>query len=137
MPESLKRLPTLKLKLVTATEFSDVLNYFFDHFGENEEFMGLGKADRHPLLEEVLAHSARAVLQTSLIVMKNVFIIHVPGYHFVHGAFQVNGNLANFFYFEDIDTGMMAMTPSPTSNETRFIRFSCQQLGKPPRSQSN
>src|SRR5438105_2776274 len=39
-------LATLKDKLATATNFSEVMVYFFDHFGEEAEFMALGETGR-------------------------------------------------------------------------------------------
>lgn len=135
--DPVKQLPALKVKLVTAKNFLDVFNYFFDHFGENEDFMGLGEPKPHPLLEEVLVHTARQVIQSPVIIVRNAFFIHLPEQHFIHGACLFNAHLANFFYFEDIDTGMLALAPSPLGKETQIARFSCQQLGKPRKPANN
>jgi hypothetical protein len=132
MEQPLTLLPTLKMKLITAKDFGEVFDFFFDYFGENEHFMKLGHAGRHELLEQVLVHSAKQVLRSNVIVMKNAFVILLPEQQFVHGAGQFNDYLANFFYFEDIDAGMLALAHMPFTDETQLIRFSCQQLGQTP-----
>lgn len=137
MKQPLKQLPTLKMKLITATEFNDVFNYFFDYFGENEHFLKLGEPTRHELLEKVLAHSVKSILGTDLVVIRNGFFIHLPGQRFIHGGCNLNGYIANFFYFDDIDSGMLVLASPPYEQETKFVRFSLQMLGQPSRTQSN
>ena len=59
------RLATLKDKLASATNFSDVMVYFFDHFGEDPDFMGLGETGHVPFLETVLAEVAKQLYKDS------------------------------------------------------------------------
>lgn len=124
--DSLKLLSTLKMKMVQANDFGKVMDYFFDHFGENDQFMRLGEPTRHELLEQVLAATAKQTLRTSKVQITNGFFIHLPEQQFLHGACQLNGRLSNFFYFEDIDSGMVAIVTEPTKSETQIARFSCQ-----------
>lgn len=46
----LTRLATLKTQLLEATEFLPVFDYFMTHFGENAQFMGLGRRTRDAML---------------------------------------------------------------------------------------
>jgi hypothetical protein len=130
--QSLKKLPTLKMKLISATDFGEVFDYFFDHFGENEEFMNLGESTRNSLLEQALVQAASKMLNTTVIAIPKAFYISIPDYQFIHGAGQMNDALINFFYFEDIDSGMMAMASEKFGDETKLARFSCYILGEKP-----
>jgi hypothetical protein len=123
MSDNLHMLPLLKQKLVQATEFNKVFHYFFDHFGENREFMSLGQQVRHEELEALIPRIAGEILGTKVILMK-LMLIHLPKQQFVHGTAVFNGRMASFFYFEDSKVGMMAVLgPSPNA-ETKFSRFS-------------
>ncbi|MBI3959277.1 MAG: hypothetical protein HY328_10755 [Chloroflexi bacterium] len=129
--QALRRLPALKLKMATGTDFSAIYHFFFEHFGENPAFMTMGEQTRHPLLEQTLAHIARSVFKTDLSLPSHVRLIHLPDQHFIHGTCLFPKLLATFFYFEDLDAGMAAFVSSSFSGETEVARFSVKQLGKP------
>jgi hypothetical protein len=123
MSNNLHMLPLLKKKLVQATEFNKVFHYFFDHFGENREFMALGEAYQSREFESLIGHIAGQLLGTRVVLMQ-LLLIHLPKQQFVHGTAQINGRLASFFYFEDIKVGMMALLGPHPDAETKFTRFS-------------
>jgi hypothetical protein len=130
MHKSIKRLEELKVKLVTATDFFEVFNYFFDHFGENEDFMDRGVRKHNDYIQQVLVASAQQVLKTSKVVTHHPLMIYVKEQRFYHGAIWFNQILANFFYFEDINAGLMALAQVTGSSETAVIRFSLDEIGK-------
>ena len=123
MSNNLHMLPLLKKKLVQATEFNLVFHYFFDHFGENREFMSLGQEVHNRELESIISRIAGELLGTQVLLMK-LMLIRVPKQQFVHGTGIFNGRLATFFYFEDINVGMMALLGPHPDAETKFTRFS-------------
>ncbi len=126
----LRHLQALKLKMGTATDFSEVYNYFFDHLGENPAFLDIGQPTRHEVLEQVLANIAGKILKTRRVAIQRALFIHLPEHGFIHGTCHLNNNhIATFFYFEDIDAGMMATSPMPPTGETQIARFSCHRLG--------
>jgi len=129
--QALRRLPALKLKMATGTDFSAIYNFFFEHFGENVVFMKMGEQTRHPLLEQTLAHIARSMFKADISLPSQVRLIHLPDQHFIHGTCLFPKLLATFFYFEDLDAGMAAFASSAFSGETKIARFSVKQPGKP------
>ena len=132
--EPLPHLAILKMKLVNEDDFHAIYSYFFDHLGENDAFMRMGKQKRNKRLEQVLAVAAQEALMTERAVMQNMFFIYLRGHRFTHGAAQINGYLASYIYFADIDVGMLALSPFPGSREeSKFVRFSMHELGGKPK----
>src|ERR671932_627323 len=101
MALDLRKLTTLKMKLGQEKELADVMNYFFDHFGESQDFIELSEPARHEMLEAILAQTVGPLtgIKTK-VVLRNFLLLHVPQYQFYHGAFMINGKLANVIYFD-------------------------------------
>jgi len=126
----LELLAVLKDKLVHATQFTDVINYFFDHFGEDTEFIDLGEQTRHAFLESVLAEVGYQMFGSRVAVM-DLLLTRVPGRYFIHGGGILNGRVATVLYFEDIAVGLIAVA-SASSAETKLARFTGKPLMPPP-----
>lgn len=137
MKKSIRKLSELKVKLVTTRDFHATFNYFFDHFGENHDFMGTGTPKYNERLQQVLATCAQPILKQSVIKMVNIKMIYVEEQKFYHGAAMINHMMANFFYFEDIDSGLIALAPSSLQGETIIVRFSLQMLDEKPEPSKN
>ncbi|MCS6859692.1 MAG: hypothetical protein NZT92_05160 [Abditibacteriales bacterium] len=120
-------LETLKKKLVTADDFMDVLRYFFDHFGENPDFIALGKPTRSETLEAVLQYTGSRMLGKPVKV-HNLLLIRLPEHGFIHGGFTADGKMGNVFYFEDIQMGLMSVVTSVVSGETKMARITLQAV---------
>jgi hypothetical protein len=123
----LSPLATLKERLVTAEKFSDVMDYFFDHFGENPAFIALGERIEEPFLESVLLQIGGQIFPGKVTV-GHLILTRLPEHQFIHGGFTVNGHLANLLYFEDIQVGLMAVVMPPPSMETKLVRFTGRRL---------
>jgi hypothetical protein len=120
-------LATLKERLTTATQFSDVLDYFLTHFGENPEFIKLGERTRDSFLEAVL-EQVGAQLLGHPVKPRNLLLTRLPEHMFVHGTATLEGNLTTALYFEDIHTGLLAVLWSASPSETKLVRFSGRPL---------
>jgi hypothetical protein len=129
---NLALLATLKDKLVHAKNFGDVMNYFFDHFGEDPDFIALGNRADDPFLEAVFEQVGEQIFGGRVRV-GNLLLTHLPEHQFIHGGFLLNDRLANVIYFEDIHMGLMAVVWSVVPAETKMVRFSGRPL--PPRGQ--
>ncbi len=123
-------LATLKDKLATATNFSEVMVYFFDHFGEDVAFMGLGETGRVPFLESILAEVGKQLFKDSgLATLAIEFrLVRLVEQQFVHGAVTMGGRPANVIYFEDTHIGLLTVIWSLQPPETKYIRFSGRQM---------
>ncbi len=115
-------LATLKDKLIHAQNFTQVWEYFFDHFGEDPAFIALGDRARHPFLEVVLEQVGRQLFAQPVTVA-NLLLTHLPEQQFLHGGCTLNGKLANVIYFEDIHMGLLAVVMSLAPTDTKMVRF--------------
>ncbi len=117
----LNRLKELKDKLMVAEEIGDIWDFFFDHFGENPEFMALGKRRKSPLLHGILVK-----LGTELFGPKGKLtalqLVVLRSQRFAHGSCFLGGLPATVLYFADIGLGSAAVT-DPATGRTHFIRF--------------
>jgi hypothetical protein len=137
MKETYRKLTELKMRLISATDFYAVFNYFFDHFGENEEFIDKSIPRHNSKLQHVLIASVEPVLQQRTILARKVMMFYVPHEKFYHGAAIFNGVLTNFFYFQEIDAGLIALSLDAMTGKTVIIRFSFQMVGEPPKASRN
>lgn len=121
--KNLKKLSILKDMLVAAKDFRDPWNYFFDHFGDDPEFIRkVGRRAKEKGLIKVIAQVGRELFKKSTIAVSNLFLTEIPKYHFVHGSCFVEGRIATLMFFEDIDMGLIAV--SMGGDLTMFARFS-------------
>lgn len=118
----LSLLDTLKDKLVHAEKFSDVLNYFFDHFGDDPAFIALGERTTDAFIEAVLQMVGKQLFGGN-VRLTNVLLTRLPEKQFLHGACTINGQLGNIFYFDDIQVGLLSVVMLLPSNETKMVRF--------------
>jgi hypothetical protein len=126
----LSLLTTLKDKIAGATDFTDVWNYFFDHFGEDREFIDAGERTEHPFLTALIAQIGEELFGRKVAVV-DVLLINVPSHSFYHGGFMIGGRVGNVLYFDDVQTGLLAVLMSSASNETKFVRFSGRRMPRP------
>ena len=132
---NLDKLNSLRLKLIAESDFSKIMDYFFDHFGENAEFHMLGRPlndPKHPIMESVPT-TAGALLANTGAKLKSVGIheiraISLPEHKLIHGSVTMQGHVLVFFYFEDLDVGMICqITDSPP---TGIARLTCRREKK-------
>ncbi len=140
-PQKAKRPPpgfkhhiaALKLKMISATDFSEILSYFFDHLGEDKGFLNLGRGQNNTYLKQILLLAARKALNIEEIKTSELQMIHLAEFKFIHGGGFFNQYLGTYFYFEDIDAGLLALAHFPPTGRTEIVRFSCQVLDSKPK----
>src|SRR5262245_65306952 len=115
-------LTTLKEKLASASDFTEVWSYFFTHFGEDGEFIQQGERAEHPFLEALLVQLGAESFGRK-IAISNLLLTHLPAHCFIHGGFTIEGRLGNVIYFDDIQTGLIAVIMSHAPSETKMVRF--------------
>jgi hypothetical protein len=129
----LEKLDELKKQIAEATDFMKPFVYFMDHFGDSEEFIDFGDRVSHPKLEAMLALCAANLVGKDLIGheaprVSDFLIVQVHDSPFLHGACRVNGKVANFIYFDDVQLGLMAVLPTRLGGETLIQRFTARDL---------
>lgn len=124
----LNGLDTLKDKLVTAKDFTDPWEYFFDHFGDNPDFLKLGDKVSEPMLSAIVAKIGQQLFGEKAVTSEPL-LVEIPERHFIHGSCFIQGNLTVIVFFSDIDMGLLAvMNPVPDGPETLLVRFSSYQM---------
>ena len=122
----LKKLEDLKKKVQAEEDFEAIWKFFFDHFGDNEEFMKLGARadeDMHLFLEPILESICKQLVNRD--VMAAQFILtELPDQKFYHGPCLTDAGVAVVFYFDDLKMGMFSLTPGLGSGLVHYGRFS-------------
>lgn len=115
----LKKLDELQERLTTAERFADVMDFFFDEFGENPEFTALGKRAKSPFMNAVVQRLAEEFLGPGTRVTGKNFVL-LKKQRFLHGSTRFNGHMVVLFYFKKIDMGLLCCQ---VGGESRFARF--------------
>jgi hypothetical protein len=122
----LRKLEDLKEKMQVEEDFGTIWKFFFDHFGENPEFMTMGgRADEsmRQFLEPILESICKELVNRE--VMTAEFILtEIPDQKFYHGPCLTDAGIAVVFYFEDLNMGMFSLTPGLGSGLVHYGRFS-------------
>ncbi len=123
----LVKLDILRLMMSTETDLQTIFEYFLDHFGENEEFISLGKPltdQHHPLLSVIHTVAqeifAKYKMKANPLRLEHLLLIHVPDHKLIHGGMLLQGHMANVLYFEDLKVGLMVVV----MKQNEFARFS-------------
>ena len=124
----LSLLETLRYKIATAKVFADVFEYFFDHFGEDMEFLDLGESADDDLLLNLLGQVGGVIFKTDKVRLDGLRLVRIADYHFIHGGMTMNGAIANVIYCDDIQQGILAVHRPRVSPPTQFVRFSAEML---------
>ena len=100
----------LRERLLPPSDYETAFHYFLEEFGGDAKFIALGEVEEAPNLVAVLGHLATTALGKPVTV-KQPRISRVPGVGFLHGSAAVEGRAAVFFYFEAVNTGLLAIIP--------------------------
>jgi hypothetical protein len=126
---NLNLLEELKQKLSPAKNLSSVWSFYLDNFADYQEFTDLGEPTENPLVEAAVTQICQQMYGREIAV-RDLLLIRLADYQFVHGPFLVGGRMGAFIYFEDKQMGLVAVAEVPPSQEVKYSRFSCQIMGK-------
>ena len=114
-------LGVLQQKLQHATDYELALAYFLEEFAGDAKFIQQCEPDATPHLMAVLSHvAAKALGKPASLDQFRAFGLPQTGFY--HGNAAVAGRVLLFFYFESVDTGLMALIPGVTGG-TEVARF--------------
>lgn len=122
---NIKRLRELKLKLNNESELSDIWEFYMDYFSDHQEFINLGQLTQHPVLEKIVPTITKNICNQP---PRNLFLIAIPEYEFVHGGFFVGSRPSGLIYFEENFKGMLAISGVEPSNIVKYSRFTGKML---------
>ena len=97
-------------KLQHPTDYEKGLHYFLEEFAGDIGFMEQSLPEAAPHLLAVLTHIAGKALGQAA-PLEHARLLHLAQLRFFHGNAAVAGRVLLFFYFEEADTGLLALIP--------------------------
>jgi hypothetical protein len=126
MKRYIERLSTLKEMVQTEGDFGKTFDYFFDHLAADPEFTAVGKKTKHTVLKQLMDSLGRRLFGEDAKV-SSMIVVRLRRERFYHGSCLLDGRLAAFFLFEDIDRGMAGVTMS-LAGGMHYVRFSAARI---------
>jgi hypothetical protein len=119
----------LRQALVSESDFHKIQDYFLTLTETNIQAID-GNLGKNKILKEVIQFILGGVIGVSKPTLVNLMMVEVRQRNFWHGSGFVNGNIFTFFYFADLDKGLI--TYSKSTGENLLIRLSAKTVAKKP-----
>ncbi len=100
----------LQQKLEHATDYELALTYFLEEFAGDARFIEQCQPEEALHLKATLTHVAGQALGKPA-ALEQFHGFHLPQFGFTHGSAAVAGRVLLFFYFDAVNTGIMALIP--------------------------
>lgn len=121
----------LKYRLQTASSHAGVMRYFFKYFGDRPELIQKSEPHHDELLEKVLMITLQFTLNQPNPTLREPRFMRVPSEKMVHGGFQLpDGSVGSFFYFEDIDLGLVGVSGGALGPQLVTARFKVKMVSR-------
>lgn len=118
-----EKLEQLKGILCKTEDLSESSRFFLDNFGNNPDFMQHGKSVKHDRIKSIMkATCADLFGKQSKVTTLNIFSFKKENFH--HGLCHMDGRLAVFFYFDEIEMGLITIMMGPVFGQCSYVRFS-------------
>jgi hypothetical protein len=114
-------LSVLRERLLHSTAYETAMTYFLEEFAGDESFVKSSDVEKMPHLVAVL----RGVVAKALgdeVELDGTLVSYLRAHKFVHGNSRASGRIVIFFYFEEIDTGILMLIPG-VRGEAEIARF--------------
>ena len=119
----------LRQALVSESDFHKIQDYFLTLTETNLQAID-GKLGKNKSLKEIIQFILGEVVGVSRPTLVNLMMVEVRQRNFWHGSGFLNGNIFTFFYFADLDKGLI--TYSKFSGENLLIRLSNKTVMEKP-----
>jgi hypothetical protein len=117
----IEKLLQLKQKLQQEKDLSKIWLYYMDEFGDRPEFVDLGEAVQNDFLLTVIAQVCQQIFGKPTNI-DGILTIYLKEYQFFHAPFMANDHIGGVIFFEDINTGLIAVS-SAGSKLAKYSRF--------------
>ena len=105
-----QHLGVLRERMLHPTDFETAVSYFLEEFAGDEAFVRASEREDAPQLIAVLRIGVSKALGKPVEV-GDAIVSHLTGHHFFHGHARAEGRVVLFFYFQDLDTGILMVVP--------------------------
>jgi predicted membrane-bound spermidine synthase len=116
-----RHLGVLQEKLQHATDYDQALYYFLEEFSGDAAFMQQCEPDESLHLIAALKHVVGKTMGKEM-PLQNSRVFRLAQFRFSHGNAAVGERVVLFFYFDAVDTGLMALIPG-LQGEAEVARF--------------
>jgi hypothetical protein len=118
----IKKIYQLKEKLQREKDLSKIWLYYMDEFGDRPEFTDLGELVENDFLATVIAQVCQQIFGKLTTKVDGIMIIELREYQFFHASFMSNNHIGGVIFFEDINTGLVALA-SANDSLAKYSRF--------------
>jgi hypothetical protein len=116
-----RHLGVLQEKLQHATDYEQALYYFLEEFAGDATFIEQCEPEESLHLQAALTHVVGKTMGKTA-KLDNCRVFRLAQFRFSHGNAAAEGRVVLFFYFDAVDTGIMALIPG-LRGETEIARF--------------
>lgn len=102
-----EKLTRLRRLLTESDAFQDTMSFFMESIVPTEEFRRIGAWQHSEKITMLLTASARSIFKKKKIEIKQIIEIFIKTHAMHHGAILVENHLGAYFYFDDLEMGMM------------------------------
>lgn len=110
-------------------EWDRAMNYFFDHFGTEPEFLAMSRKTRLPIILTMLGEVMKQLLHLEEVALINPAMFKVDKFHMIHGTCLSEGRLITFVYLQDIHKGVFCIASLINMRVEHCSRVSALPLG--------
>ena len=120
----------LKQTLVTEDSFAETFNQFLLLTEENRGgFRDQGKEQENEAIISMLGVGLGQLFEIKQVILNMVMTVYIKEEAMFHGSCFCNGHIVTFFYFSDLDRGMVSAAKFGT-RRTHFIRIRSEKAHK-------
>jgi hypothetical protein len=121
------KVETLKEELLGSTPFPKVMAYFFEHFGNDPTFLGMGEKVRDDRIRVALGNVAANLLGRPQAAV-DTRLVRLPEHHMTHGLLTLPAGVGVVFFFDDVAKGLLALSDAHDRDQTIYVRFLVHEL---------
>ena len=114
-------LKVLRERMEDPTEYERAIHYFLEEFAGDEKFIAQSESDEAPHLVTVLQHVASKAAGQP-VTFDAARVMHLAEHKFFHGNAVTGARIVLFFYFQETNTGVIALVPGAKGG-TDVVRF--------------
>ncbi|HMU73672.1 MAG TPA: hypothetical protein PKD93_13075 [Ferruginibacter sp.] len=116
-----EKLTHLRRLLAESDAFQDTMTFFMESIVPTEEFRRIGIWRHSEKIAMLLAASARSIFRKEKINIEQIVEVFIEAHALHHGAILVENHLGAYFYFDDLEMGMMmVIVPNDRTWVTRI-----------------
>lgn len=114
-------LGVLRERMLHPTAYEKAFSYFLEEFAGDAAFVRASDVEEMPHLISVLRNVVSKALGSAA-DLNSALVSYLRAHRFVHGNARAADRIVLFFYFEEVDTGMVMFIPG-VHGEAEIARF--------------